>query len=197
LPGKSNIKPNNKLYVPVMVVDGCKNGDQNSCKELFELFKDRIYSTAYRMLGNAEDAEDATQDSFIKIFQNIQSFRSDSSLLTWTYKIAVNTCLDKLKSKKHREMEKSTEYTDDLAVDNRNDDKRGLLFQVIEGEIYKLPKGSRTVFILYAIEGFTHDEVAKILNISQGTSKSQYFVAKALLRKKLLPYKEVFVNELY
>ena len=55
--------------VPVMVVDGCKKGDQNSCKELFELFKDRIYSTAFRMLGNAEDAEDATQDAFIKIFR--------------------------------------------------------------------------------------------------------------------------------
>ena len=182
--------------VPVMVVDGCKKGDQNSCKELFELFQDRIYSTAYRMLGNAEDSEDATQDAFIKIFRNIQSFRSDSSLLTWIYRITVNTCLDRLKSSKHREMQNSIEYTDDLEVENRNNDKKGLLFRLIEDEIHKLPKGSRTVFILYAIEGFTHDEVAKILDISQGTSKSQYFAAKALLRKKLLPYKEAFVNEL-
>ncbi len=177
------------------LVEECTKGDKEAYKKLFETFKDRVYSTALRILGNTEDAEDAVQNSFLKIYSSIHAFRGESSLVTWIYRITANTCLDILR-KRAKEGLSETFGESDSHKDIQSDSKRpDEIDSIIEREIAKLPRKCKTVFILYAIEGFKHDEIAKIMEISSGTSKSQYFQAKALLRKRLLSHKEVWTNE--
>jgi len=178
------------------LVKKCIQGDQRSYKELFDIFKDRIFSTAVRILNNEQDAEDASQEIFIKVFSNIHKFRGDSSLVTWIYRIAVNTCLDIVRKRKSDVQTDESEIELEKLFHSGKSRSYRASYTIIEKEIRMLPKSCRTVFILYAIEGFKHEEVAKILEISTGTSKSQYFTAKNLLRKKLLPYREILKNGL-
>jgi len=178
------------------LVKRCKEGEQKSFKELFDMYKDKVFSTAVRMLGNSQDAEDTTQDIFIKIFKNINNYRGDSSLSTWIYKVTINTCLDNLKKRKKHEKDKSSDEIDDISSLPYGEIQPGTIHIIIEKEIQKLPEGYRTVFILHEIDGFKHEEIAKIMNITQGTSKSQLFKAKSILRKKLLPYMEVLEDEM-
>jgi RNA polymerase sigma-70 factor (ECF subfamily) len=108
----------------------------------------------------------------------------------------MNTCVEFLRKSKNTKKEDpldELEFRPELAYETNGSDSFNL---IVEQEIEKLPEGYRKVFILYAIEGFKHKDVARILNISEGTSKSQYFQAKVLLRKQLLPYLEVLKNEL-
>jgi len=163
---------------------------------LFDCFKDRVYSTALRILGNKMDAEDASQVVFTKVFKSIGSFKGDASLVTWIYRITVNTCFDMIRKRKPDDQTDDLETVDHILTDNGMNGMPGQVHEIIEREIRKLPQRARMVFVLYAIEGFKHEEVGKILDISQGTSKSQYFAAKAILRKRLLPYKEVLTDGL-
>lgn len=175
----------------------CRQGEQPAYEELFDLYKDKVYSTAVRMLGNELDAEDAAQDIFVKVFGSIHTFRFDSSPATWIYRITFNTCLDKIRyDRKFEQVDAIEDLPEYLTALHSNEKTPKAINSIIENEIQKLPNGYKTVFILYAIEGFKHDEIAKILEISPGTSKSQYFVAKSTLRKKLLPYMEAFTHEL-
>ena len=148
------------------------------------------------MLGNLQDAEDALQDIFIKIFKNINSFRGNSSFTTWLYKITVNTCIEHIrKHKKNGKIVEIDPHTDESLISSGNKPAEDFRM-IVENEIEKLPEGYKTVFVLHAIEGFKYKEIAEIMNFSTGTAKSQFFQAKSLLRKKLLPYLEVLKNEL-
>ncbi len=171
-------------------------GEKKACKELYEMFKDRIYSTSVRFLKNFQDAEDASQEIFLKIFRNITRFRGESSLNTWIYRIAVNTCMDRLKSRSYTDKEDDIFELGDKTSILSKEYLPGNDLNIIENEIQKLPERCRIVFILHAIEGFKHDEISHILGISTGTSKSQYFNAKNMLRKSLLPYKKELLNEM-
>ncbi|MFC1564194.1 RNA polymerase sigma factor [candidate division KSB1 bacterium] len=173
-----------------------KQGEKIACKELYEMYKDKVYSTSVRFLRNFHDAEDASQEIFLKIFRNINRFRGDSSLNTWIYRIAVNTCMDRLKSRMHTEKEDDIYEVEETNVKISREYLPGNDLNIIENEIEKLPDRCKAVFILRAVEGFKHEEISKILQVSVGTSKSQYFNAKAILRKNLLPYKKELLNEM-
>ena len=178
------------------VIRRCAEGDSDSFKELYDMYKDRVFTTSVRMLGNLQDAEDTLQDTFIKIFKNINKFKWKSSFATWVYKITVNTCIEHLrKRKKDGKIVDMDVYSDDI-TDLSDKKSAGDFRMIVENEISKLPEGYKTVFILHAIEGFKHSDIADILGISPGTSKSQFFRAKSQLRKNLLPYLEVLRNEL-
>ena len=173
------------------VVERCRNGSRSSFHELYGLYKDRMYSLCVRMLGNTEDAEDALQETFVRVFRNLGGFRGESSFHTWLYRIAANTCIELLRKRK---LENGHERIDDPGHEStiqydpeHTDDLR--LF--IEHALEKLPDGCRSVFILHAVEGFKHREIAGMLDISEGTSKSQLSLAKEHLRKQLLPFMEV------
>ncbi len=168
------------------LIQRCKHGDIQAFKIIYETHKTKIYNIAYRIHGNHEDAQDSVQDAFVLIFKKIKSFRGESALSTWFYRIVVNTCLNNIrKSKTQRESSLS-----DLLESKANNDQNKSLQIILEQEIQNLPTGYRAVFVLYEIEGFTHEEIGKILKISQGTSKSQLHRAKQLLRKRLSPYIE-------
>ncbi|MBN1293427.1 MAG: sigma-70 family RNA polymerase sigma factor [Candidatus Latescibacteria bacterium] len=187
---------NSAISQPLDIVERCKQGDRHSYKELYDLCKNRVYSTAIRLLGNAQDAEDAVQETFIKVFKNIHMFRGDSSVFTWIYRISVNICIEHMRKKKNVPYHDSLDDTEGdpvVVADTQNPVTARL---IIEKEIEQLPEGFKTVFVLHTIEGFKHREIADILDISEGTSKSQLAAAKSRLREQLLPYLEVIQNEL-
>ena len=135
---------------------------------------------AMRYAKSQEDAEDILQDAFIKIFKSIESFRQESQFLTWLRRIVVNTAINHNRKKMYQQpmldIEKTVLHVEkELVLSHLN-------FLELLAMMQKLPLGSRTVFNLFAIEGFSHKEIAEQLDISEGTSKSQYARARALLK---------------
>ncbi|MFO7675838.1 MAG: sigma-70 family RNA polymerase sigma factor [bacterium] len=141
----------------------------------------RVFSTAYRFVRNREDAEDVTQDVFIKVYRKMAEFRGDAALSTWVYRITVNTALDLLRRRKRRQAVSLDEVSEPSAGPSN-------LKNLIESMIPTLPEGYRKVFVLHDIEGLKHNEIAEILGITEGASKSQLHRARASLRKALSPY---------
>lgn len=161
-----------------VLIAKCLKNDRMAQKELFVLYKDAMYTVLYRMLGNVEDAEDALQEGFISIFKNLPSFRGDGSLGGWMKTIFIRIAIKKLHSKTF------FSETDDIPDTEITFDD-SLTGELLEKTILSLDKGYRTVFLMVEVEGYKHKEVAEILEISEGTSKSQLSRAKNILRKKL------------
>ena len=150
---------------------------------IYETNKARIYSTAYRMLGNSADAEDVVQDVFIKAYRKLDTFEGRSQLSTWLYRITINRCLDILRKRKRQQTAPLDEAMGAVA-------KQSNLMKIIEGMLPSLPPGYRTVFVLHDIQGLKHYEIAKQLHITEGACKSQLHKARLMMRKKLAPYLE-------
>ena len=166
----------------------CRNGDAAAFEELYRQHAGRLYNLAFRMAGTPQDAEDLLQDVFLHAYRKLGSFRGDSSLGTWLYRLGMNQCLDYLRGRQTK-MSQATDSIDaegaaepaartpatPIAV-NRVD---------LERAIGRLPDGARAAFLLHDVEGFEHHEVAKILGVSEGTSKSQVHKARMKLRAML------------
>ena len=155
--------------------------EEEAFERLYLDHRSRVFSTAYRMVGSRPDAEDITQDVFVKVFKQLKAFRQEASLSTWIYRITVNCCLDVLRKRKRRQT---------VPLDTCPDIPGGSVGvkDLIEGMVATLPDGYRKIFILHDIQGLKHDEIAAALGISQGASKSQLHRARAQLRQKLEPY---------
>lgn len=163
-------------------------GDSAAFEELYQRHHRRVYSICLRMLQNASEAEDLTQDVFIQLYRKIGSFRGDSAFTTWLHRMAVNQVLMHFR-KKNVKLEKTTEEgeTPTQIVSGSNDPQRMQIVDKIalENAIKQLPEGYKAVFVLHDVEGYEHEEVAKILGCSVGTSKSQLHKARLKLRKLL------------
>lgn len=163
-------------------------GDMGSFEELYERHHRRVYSICLRMLQNASEAEDLTQDVFIQLYRKIGSFRGDSAFTTWLHRMAVNQVLMHFR-KKTVKFEKTTEEgeTPTQIVSGSDNPQRMQIVDKIalENAIKQLPEGYKNVFVLHDVEGYEHEEVAKILGCSVGTSKSQLHKARLKLRKLL------------
>lgn len=135
-----------------------------------------------RYSNNEHEAEDLLQDSFIKAFNNIKGYKNKGALGGWLRKLTLNTALEQYRKNKtiHQtiELKEINNYVDDDAIEN-------LELEDLLKKIQQLPNGFRTVFNLYAVEGFNHREIAEMLSISDGTSKSQYSRARMMLRKMI------------
>jgi RNA polymerase sigma-70 factor (ECF subfamily) len=182
------IKDNNLL-------SGVKNGEKSAFRELFDSHKNLIFSTSLRMLKDASEAEDVTQEVFLRVFRNINQFEGKSSLRTWILKIAVNLCVDKMKSWEFRRSENSVPIEESFLIDSSNP-KAPDISRTMSSTISSLPINTKTVFVLRALQGLKHEEISYVMGISIGTSKSQYSHARSLLRKRLGPYKEALYDEL-
>jgi RNA polymerase sigma-70 factor (ECF subfamily) len=158
-------------------------GTELDFEELYLKFRARVFGTAYRMLSNRADAEDVTQDVFVKVFKKLRSFRGESSVSTWIYRITVNACLD---YRRKRTLRRTVSLDDELDVRSTPLS----VTRLIESAIPKLADGYRQVFILHDIQGLKHCEIAKVLGITDGASKSQLHRARAVLRRELSPYLE-------
>lgn len=163
-------------------------GDMVAFEEVYRRHHRRVYSICLRMLKNTTEAEDLTQDVFIQLHRKIGSFRGDSAFTTWLHRLTVNQVLMHFR-KRNVKFEKTTEEgkTPVQVVDGTlNPRKMPVVDKIaLEDAIEQLPNGYRNVFVLHDVEGYEHEEVARILGCSVGTSKSQLHKARLKLRKLL------------
>lgn len=163
-------------------------GDMAAFEELYRRHNRRVYSVCFRMLANAAEAEDLTQEVFIHLFRKIGSFRGDSAFTTWLHRLTVNQVLMHFRRRKARP-EKITEDGEtpvQIVSGTENPDRMPVVNRIaLDQAIAELAPGYRTVFVLHDVEGYEHEEIAKILKVSVGTSKSQLHKARLKLRKLL------------
>lgn len=163
------------------IIKGCLENDRASQKALYDRFKTRMYTLAYRITGNFEDAGDVIQEGFLQVFRNLADFRGGARLGTWIHTIVAREAIRKIKSRIY------FEDIDEAEADALIDLSGPIDIEYLEQAIAGLPEGYRAIFTLYEIEGFRHREIAELLNVSENTSKSQLFKAKRLLKEKLNP----------
>jgi RNA polymerase sigma-70 factor, ECF subfamily len=161
---------------------GCAAGDTLIFEEIYRTHSDRMKSIAYNHLGNVSDAEDAVQETFLKVHRAASTYNGESAFTTWLYRVLINTCYDALRRRQRRIV--STSMDDALPVERAgssvDDTKRIALRRMLE----ELPEQRRTVFTLFEIEGLSHAEIADILNISEGNSKWILFATKKHLQEQ-------------
>ncbi|MCF6352091.1 MAG: RNA polymerase sigma factor [Cyclobacteriaceae bacterium] len=164
------------------LIQKCCDGNRTAYREFYEFYAGELLAIAFRYMKTKQEAEDVVQEAFIKAFKNLAAFDKQASLKTWLIRIVINTALNMLRKQHSSQLWNIDEFGDvELSVpslDNYN-------YAELVSFIQQLPVGCRSVFNLYAIEGYSHKEVANLLSISQGTSKSQYHRAKILLQKMI------------
>jgi RNA polymerase sigma-70 factor (ECF subfamily) len=173
------------------VITRAQQGDSEAFASLFHTHKTRIYSLCLRMTNNTAEAEDLTQEAFLQVFRKLPTFRGDSALSTWLYRIAVNTVLMQFRKKTPRQVSLDEPYEQDGKLLRREYGTRdGRLACAVERialteAIKELPEGYRTIFLLHEVDGYEHREIAELLDCSVGNSKSQLHKAKLRIREFL------------
>ena len=166
------------------LVEACIRNERTAQRQLYELFAGKFYAIAVRYMKDEDEAADVMQDAFVKVFKYINTFRFDCPFEAWARRILINTALKALQKNKRRGYQiDATEMTNQLGENAI--DISGLALSELMELIHELPDGCQTIFNLYAIEGYKHHEIAAMLDISEGTSKSQYSRAKQILQQKL------------
>jgi len=167
-----------------LIIQACKEANPSGQRKLYELFYSYGMSVALRYAKNMEEAKEVLNDAFVKTFSKINQFDSSLSFKQWFRVIIIRTAIDYHRKNKH--FNQMIEIEDDhLPISNSNEGWDNLVYEDVIKQIQLLPPAYRTVFNLYAIEGFKHHEIANQLNISIGASKSNYSRAKQKLQKAL------------
>jgi len=179
------------------IIDRFKKGDEAAFEELILKYQDRIYNLCRHMLGNTHNAEDAAQDTFVKAYRNLKNFKPESSLYTWLYRIAVNTCLDYKKrpffESLFRKSDKGDEFVSEPSSHWPSPERLYESKQIglaLHRSIRKLSPKLRTAIILKEIEGLSYEEIADILEVSIGTVKSRISRAREELKVLLKDFTE-------
>ena len=166
----------------------CRRGETGAFEELYRAHAGRLYNLVYRMAGSQAEAEDLLQDVFLLAHRKLGSFRGESSLGTWLYRLAVNQCLDFLRGRQAR-LSRTTDSLDEDGAAEPAAAAPAVPTAIsrldLDRAIARLPDGCRAAFILHDVEGFEHNEVARLLGVSEGTSKSQVHKARLKLRAML------------
>jgi RNA polymerase sigma factor (sigma-70 family) len=182
-----------------VLVRKAQEGDLTAYDELVRRFQERVYATIYHMTANHEDANDLAQETFIKGYQALHTFKGDSSFYTWLYRIAVNKTINFLKQRKHRtqlslnDLDFNTEKDPDLvALISENTPRRDInlteLQEKLTAAMMKLSDVHRLVVTLHDIQGLPHDEIATIMDCNVGTVRSRLFYARQQLQAYLSDY---------
>lgn len=185
------------------LIDEIRGGNADALEDLMSRYESRVYSLAYRMLGNKEDAEDVLQDTFLNVVRSIGGFKSRSSFSTWLYRVAANAALTKLRQKSRREKSEG-EFLDEVysvkeaahssiaLVDWSDGPAQRLLNEearlVMDKAVAELPDKYRVVFVLRDVEGMSAAEVAQVLDLSIPAVKSRLHRARLYLRNRLSDY---------
>jgi RNA polymerase sigma-70 factor (ECF subfamily) len=163
-------------------------GDMTAFEELYKRHNRRVYSVCLRMTHNVSEAEDLTQEAFIQLFRKIGSFRGDSAFTTWLHRLTVNQVLMHFR-KKSVKLERTTEEGEtpvQIVQGSENPNRMPVLDRIsLDRAIAKLPPGYRSVFVLHDVEGHEHEDIARMLGVAVGTSKSQLHKARMKLRRLL------------
>jgi RNA polymerase sigma-70 factor, ECF subfamily len=167
------------------LIDRCKRQEPGAFEELYRLHAGRVYNLACRLTGCLSEGEDLMQDVFVQVFRKLDGFKGESAVGTWIYRLATNQCLDYLRGReaKARKLNDPIENEATLPVHVARPMKADRLD--LERAIGRLAPGYRAAFVLHDVEGFEHQEVAEMLGIAEGTSKSQVHKARAKIREYL------------
>jgi RNA polymerase sigma-70 factor (ECF subfamily) len=172
----------------LILAQSAAKGDMKAFEEIYNRHHRRVYSLCLRMLQNTAEAEDLTQEVFIQLYRKIGSFRGDSAFTTWLHRLTVNQVLMHFR-KRTVKFEKTTEEGEtpvQIVPGTENSGKMPIVDKIaLENAIAQLPTGYKNVFVLHDVEGYEHEEVARILGCSVGTSKSQLHKARLKMRKLL------------
>ncbi|HEX8460752.1 MAG TPA: sigma-70 family RNA polymerase sigma factor [Segetibacter sp.] len=170
----------NSTQPEAFLIERCLNGDRKYQKALYELYAPKLFTICLRYTKNQMDAEDVLQEGFVKVFKHLSKFTGEGSFDGWVRRIFVNTAIEHLRRKKMQTMDC------EIFENSINDKEPSALENLYKKDLIKttgnLSKGYQTVFNLYAIEGFSHQQIAAKLGITESTSKSQFSRAKAILR---------------
>ena len=174
----------------LQIIAGCKEQKREAQKMLYEAYARKMYSICLRYSSDQDAAQDLLQDGFMKVFANVDSFQDRGSFEGWLKRIFINLALENLRKRKS-----IIQTSDDVqnlpdVVDDSTEDEQ--MYKISENELLKmvqdLPRGYSTVFNLYAIEDYSHKEIADLMGISEGTSRSQYVRARQILQGKVKQY---------
>ena len=182
-----------------VLVSRARRGDLKSYDALVKRYQERIYATIYHMTSNHEDANDLAQDSFIKAYQALASFKGGSSFYTWLYRIAVNKTINFLKQRKNRthmslnDLDFNAEHDPDLMAlishkTPRRDAGLNELQEKLNAALLKLSEPHRLVVVLHDVQGQSHEEIAKVMDCNIGTVRSRLFYARQQLQSELVDY---------
>jgi RNA polymerase sigma-70 factor (ECF subfamily) len=170
-------------------------GDSEGFNLLVKRYQRQVYNLCYRMVGNAEDACDLVQETFLRAYGALATFRQDASFLTWLYKIASNLSIDLLRSRRSKgassleeEFEEGREpAASDRTVHPEDAAMRGALAEIVQHEVMNLPERYRVVVVMRHLQGLSIDEIAEALRIPNGTVKTHLFRARDMLRGRIAP----------
>jgi len=191
----------NVMHADTALVQRAQANDRAAFNEIVLRYKSKVYNYIFRMVHHALDAEDLTQETFLRAYLSIRSFQSRASLNTWLFRIATNLCIDY--SRKNKKIQTMTSSLSMENEDDENETERDIpdvafdpqrmllnkeLGLVLNRALSELPEKLRTVVLLYDIEGLPYDEISAIVGCPLGTVKSRLFNARSALRDKLSPY---------
>jgi RNA polymerase sigma-70 factor (ECF subfamily) len=183
----------------MVLVDRARHGDLKAYDELVRRYQERIYATVYHMTSNHEDANDLAQESFVKAYQALKSFKGGSSFYTWLYRIAVNKTINFLKQRKNRQymslndLDFNAEHNPELVAlisekTPRRDAGLSELQEKLNAALLKLSESHRLAVVLHDVQGLSHEEIAKIMHCNIGTVRSRLFYARQQLQALLADY---------
>lgn len=164
------------------LIKACKKNNLKAQKELYETYKESLFSLCLKYCKNREEAEDNLQDTFIEVFKNIKKYNKKGSFEGWLKRITINKAIDKYKKESYINIVINDDILKDQTIET---EALNLPLQTILNLVQKLPSRYRMVFNLYELDNYTHKEIAKMLNISVSTSKSNLHRAKTILKNKI------------
>ena len=165
------------------LINECITGNRKAQYKLYQQYAKAMYNTCYRIINNAEEAEDILQEAFVSAFKNLASFKYESTFGAWLKRIVVNHAINSLRKRKLQLISMSETNIEYESLENNQDvGNYTLSVAKIKKAMKELPEGYRVVFSLYLIEGYDHKEISEILGITESTSKSQLNRAKSKLR---------------
>jgi RNA polymerase sigma factor (sigma-70 family) len=164
------------------LVAECKKGSKKACYELYKLYSKAMLNIAFRIVGNIAEAEDVLQEAFLDAFNKVKDFRQDTTFGLWLKQIVVNRSINLLRKRKLDMIDLEGEQIENIADEESEDDEEVQYKAAqVKGAIKELPEGYRLVISLYLLEGYDHEEIGQVLNISENTSRTQFLRAKRKL----------------
>lgn len=170
------------------LIEGCCNNDRKSQKEIYELVGKRLYSSSLKYAKNEHDAQDVLQDAFITIFKKIHQFNHKGSFEGWCRRIVINTALARYRKNKLRTV--GDDELISIAAEVEEEELERISLDEMLHFIQQLPERYRLVFTLYAMDGYSHREIGQMMEISEGTSKSNLSRARGLLQTKINEWRD-------
>ncbi len=170
------------------IINGCLNGNRRDQELLYRRHAPKLYAVCLQYSGNDEEARDILQEGFIKIFENLSHYKYEGSFEGWMRRIIVNTALEKYRSRHNLYRVDDIDNIPELDSEPDSEDYSGLDAEDLMEIIRELPPKYRMVFNLFAIEGYSHKEIGEMVNISEGTSKSNLARARIILQRRVGSY---------